>query len=279
LVVLPNGFLAAFSQNRIYFSEAYQPHAWNPDNALSVHEDIVGLGVSGNSLIVCTKSNPYAITGWEPGILAITKTNINQSCVSKRSIADIGTGIIYASPNGLVQVAEGVGGLVTEELFTDIEWNTLYPETMICEVHNRNLHCITSSHAIIYDLDDRGILLTSHDFRPTGMYTHLQNDSFYMIIGDKIMNWNRGGALCEVSWLSREYSFPVPVEFSVARLIHEGEFNFNVYDNNIKLASIKVRSNEAFRLPLLHKSKYWAFEITGFGEVHEMTVCSSMREL
>ena len=63
LVAMPNGILAGFEGNQIYFSEPYYPHAWPDIYALTVDYPIVGLGVYDTTLVVLTTKFPYLISG------------------------------------------------------------------------------------------------------------------------------------------------------------------------------------------------------------------------
>ena len=126
---MSNGILAGFVRNEIHFCEPYQPHAWPVSYRLSIPETVISIGAVGESLVVTTDGNPYIITGVHPSAMSITKLEVPQSCVSKRSLVDMGEYIMYASPDGLIAIG-ALNGLITEKLLTREEWQELNPSSM-----------------------------------------------------------------------------------------------------------------------------------------------------
>jgi hypothetical protein len=57
--------------------------------------------------------------------------SIIEPCISKKSIASDQYGVLYASPNGIVNIAPGSQDVVTRQLFTRDEWSTYLPSTMV----------------------------------------------------------------------------------------------------------------------------------------------------
>lgn len=136
LVAMPNGILAGFIGNQIYFSEPYYPHAWPDIYSLTVDYQIVGLGVYETTLVVLTTRFPYLISGVSPASMTQQKLPIPQPCVSKKSIASDQYGVLYASPSGLVSLGSGSQDVVTTPLYTHDEWTQLNPETMMGVIYN-----------------------------------------------------------------------------------------------------------------------------------------------
>ncbi|RME56705.1 hypothetical protein D6779_10105 [Candidatus Parcubacteria bacterium] len=134
LVSMPNGIIAGFSGNEICFSEPYQPHAWPVKYRQSLKlppgGEIVGLGVYGNTLVVLTTGEPYVLTGSHPSMMSMDKLEIAQPCVSQRSIVDMGYGVAYASPDGLMVISPSGPQLFTEQLFTREDWQTFNPSSI-----------------------------------------------------------------------------------------------------------------------------------------------------
>jgi hypothetical protein len=131
LTSMPNGILAGFVNNQVWFCEPYLPHAWPSRYALTVGFPIVGLGVYGQTLVVCTTKFTYLITGSNPGAMSQEQLSIIEPCISKKSIASDQYGVLYASPNGIVNIAPGSQDVVTRALFTRDEWSTYLPSTMV----------------------------------------------------------------------------------------------------------------------------------------------------
>lgn len=131
LIAMPNGILAGFTGNQVWFCEPYLPHAWPVAYMMTVGAPIVGLGVYGQTLVVCTTQTPYLITGSQPGAMSQEKVPLPEPCVSKKSIASDQYGVLYASPNGLVSIAPGTQDVISRQLFTRDEWQTYLPAVMV----------------------------------------------------------------------------------------------------------------------------------------------------
>ena len=131
LVALPNGFLAGFVGNEIYFSEVYQPHAWPASYSLTVAEQIVALAPVAQGLYVLTEGAPYFVTGIAPDSMTSERVNKYAPCLSKRSVATDGIGAMYATYNGVAYASGGDVKTITDQLFTQEEWQSYSPERML----------------------------------------------------------------------------------------------------------------------------------------------------
>ena len=136
LVMMANGFLAGYTYNQVWFSEPFIPHAWPADYMLSVDAEIVGLGVYGTTLVVCTKGHAYTISGTHPSALTQDKQPMVQPCVSKSSIAYDQYGVLYASPHGLVALAAAQMDVFTRPMITHDEWQHYTPSLLKSVMYN-----------------------------------------------------------------------------------------------------------------------------------------------
>ncbi len=113
LINLPNGIMAGFEGRDVYFCEPYRPYAWPAAYQQTVDYPVVGLGRLDTSLVVLTKGAPYLISGSAPGYMTVVKADLEQACVSKRSIVSMGSAVFYASPDGLVALAASGSRVLT----------------------------------------------------------------------------------------------------------------------------------------------------------------------
>lgn len=127
--VLP-GILAGFKGRTVYFSEPYQVHAWPSVYAVTVDDDIVGLGAFGSNLVVCTTSRPYILTLQAPDSVVARPIHEHAPCLSKRSIVSVNGSVMYASINGVVAIDTTAPVLATQTIITRDEWKEYAPETM-----------------------------------------------------------------------------------------------------------------------------------------------------
>lgn len=128
IMVMPNGMYASFTDNEIWFAEPYLPHAWPPGNTITTDFPIVGIGLTGTTLVACTQANSWAATGTNPSQMSLVKCSPPDPCTSRGSILSNDTGVYYISPNGMIQVtAPGVSANVTELWITREKWAALVP--------------------------------------------------------------------------------------------------------------------------------------------------------
>lgn len=124
-IMMPNGIVAGFRENELWFSEAYRPHAWPVGHVLVVEYPIVGLGVIGQTLVVCTKGFPSTASGSTPESMTASQLANFEPCISRGSILSMPEGVYYASASGLVLVAGGVAQNITKNLVSRDRWQQL----------------------------------------------------------------------------------------------------------------------------------------------------------
>lgn len=129
MISMPNGIVAGFRKNEVWFCEPYRPHAWPTQYTVAVEYPVVGLGVIGQSLIVCTTGSPYAISGTNPAAMAISRISSNEPCTCRGSIVSTAMGVVYASPNGIVVAVPGAAQVVTKPIITKDYWGD--PQTNV----------------------------------------------------------------------------------------------------------------------------------------------------
>lgn len=154
MIAMPNGIIAAFRSNEIYFCEPYRPHAWPAAYSLSVDYPVVGLGVVGQTLIVCTAVSPYAITGINPANMTMSRISVAEPCMSRGSIISTPAGVVYASPNGLVVATPGAVQNITKRLLTKDKWQDLLKvATLRGAAFNDAYYCWGSTQGVTFQSD------------------------------------------------------------------------------------------------------------------------------
>jgi hypothetical protein len=124
-IAMPNGILAGWRNNEVWFCEPFRPHAWPAAYTLVVDYPIVGLGVIGQTLVVCTRGHPVAITGIHPASMSQSKSSMLEPCLSRGSILSTPEGVYYASPNGLILADSSQVRNITRQLVTKDKWATI----------------------------------------------------------------------------------------------------------------------------------------------------------
>jgi hypothetical protein len=128
----PNGIAIGFKSNEVWFSEAYRPHAWPPGYVLTTEFPIIGIGVTGQMIVVCTEETPYVITGTNPATMSMMKINLTEPCMHRGSIVSTDTTVLYVSQNGLIQISQsGAGANITEGWISRERWEGLTPQKFV----------------------------------------------------------------------------------------------------------------------------------------------------
>lgn len=135
VVAMPNGILAGFVDNYVAFSEPYVPYAWPVEYQITTEHPIVGLGVFGQTLFVGTRGYPYLVSGSDSASMSAIKLPAAQPCVSRRSIASAGNGVLYASPDGICLASPAGVEVITRALFAREDWQAVKPEQILGAVH------------------------------------------------------------------------------------------------------------------------------------------------
>lgn len=129
ILAMPNGMAVGWRDNEIWFCEPYRPHAWPASYVLTTEYPIVGLGITGASVVACTSAAPYVATGTSPGTMSALKIQNSQPCHSRGSILGNNDGVYYTSPNGLILVTQYGAMTNTSELWiTREKWRALTPQ-------------------------------------------------------------------------------------------------------------------------------------------------------
>lgn len=128
-VSMPNGMIAGWRANEIWFCEPYRPHAWPSSYVLTTEFPIVGLGVSGSALVAATSGPPYVANGVSPGQMSAVRSGVSEPCTSRGSIIGADEGVYFSSPNGLILVTQyGAVRNTTAKWITREKWQQLTPQ-------------------------------------------------------------------------------------------------------------------------------------------------------
>ena len=229
LVNMPNGMIAGFVGNQVWFCEPYLPHAWPSTYMLTTDAQIVGLGVYGNTLVVCTERQPFTIAGTHPAAMTQEKLPMLQPCVNKRSIAYDQYGVLYASSNGLVVIAGGQMDVFSRPLFTREGWLEYNPVVMVGSMYNNNYLCGyqqgNTSGMFVFARGDTPALIKV-EFDPVCLFVERITGYVYGLShADGIVYRLDASStnLMGYTWKSKMFVYPRSVSFSCAKL--DAEFD------------------------------------------------------
>jgi len=196
LTFMPNGIGCGFAGNELMFSVPFITHAWPTSYRLTTDYLIVAIAATGSSLVVATEGMPYLVTGTDPQSMSMIKMESMQACVSKRSMVDMGSYAIYASPDGLVSIGDNGVRLVTDQIIDKRQWDEFEPSTI-------HAHYFDGKYIAFYDDGDTkaGFVFDPKrpengfiylDFHATAGHSDLLRDKLYLQIGDDIKQFDAG---------------------------------------------------------------------------------------
>lgn len=282
LINLPNGMQAAFLGNDVYFSEPYRPFTFPQKYVLALDFPVMGLGLYGTNLIAVTKGNPYIITGISPDAMTSQKMDVQQACVSKRSVVSMGYGVVYASPDGLVLVNE-TAQVMTATNYSKREWSALNPSTITaCQYEGRYYAFFSAGNGLIVDPNASAPIISSHNLTVTAAFNDLQRDGLYLAGDGNISRWDdHASTYLTYTWKSKKFEAPKQLNFAWAQVLVTDSLpvTFKVYADGTLKHTQTITSSTPFRLPSGFKSKFWEVELVGTGAVRGVLLAEFIKEL
>jgi hypothetical protein len=279
LVGLPNGIMAGFKGNDIYFSEPYRPFAWPVQYMQTAGYPIVGLGVIDTTVVVLTKGRPYFIQGSHPEAMTMVEADVNQACVSKKSIVSMNNYVFYASPDGLVGLSPGGSNVVTQSMFDKYSWQNMNPANLVGTRYENQyvgfLNTTSGDGGFVYDMNAK--TWNFHNIYATGGFNDLKNDALYVIKSNELWKWDTGTALSYV-WKSKKFTFPEPKGFTCYRVQAESyPVTIKIYRDGVSIVSTAVPDSGVKRLPSGIGTD-WEFQLEGNTEVYNVQIAQSPME-
>ncbi|MDO8311507.1 MAG: hypothetical protein Q7T25_06180 [Sideroxyarcus sp.] len=303
LCAMPNGFFAAHrntsggtgpSMNELCFTEPYQPHAWPIKYRMSFPWDIVAIKPHGTGLVVTTKGHPYYVYGAHPESMSSTKLQAMQAGLSKRSIVDIGSHVVYASHDGLVAVQNtDVNIEMSQKFFTREKWRELYGNKLsylALAYHDGSLigyftDGITDGFTIRMD-EASGTFSKSI----AGGTTHCvspMNDTLYFSgvagVTNRLFTYASGAVQQAYTWHSKDFIMPAPICMGAGHIIlnddSTGTVTLVIYADGTIRQTVSVSTSGYFRMPSGFMARRWSVKISGGRTVKELYISTSMGEL
>ena len=220
-----NNILVGFFDNQLCFSFPDKPHAWPEKYRLTFESDIVSIQPVAGYIIVLTKEYPYSVSGNDPATMVSARIDTLYPCVSKRSVVNMGYGVVWATWGGLAVFSPSTGiDLITKFVHDWDTWgDTLDPTTLIGHYYNGKYFGSHSQRSFIFERDDKigGYFVNiqylfdaawSDPETGTMFYTHGAN-------GD-ILEWdNEDQILSPLEWKSKTIVTKDYLNLGAARVI------------------------------------------------------------
>jgi hypothetical protein len=286
LVALPNGIFAGFSGQTVCISEPFMPHAFPKSYQLTTKDDIVALAAIGNGLLVTTKNKPCLITGSDSASMSMIEMDSNQSCVSKRSMVDMGDYAIYASPDGLIMAGSQGIQVITESVITRDQWQALVPSTISGYFYEGRYVGFyndgSNQKGFVFDPRGGKNALTDLDFYAHAGFNDKEADKLYLLISGTLYEFNASTNLRTYTWKSKKFYFDRPISPAVAKVdadSYSSNITFKLYADGALKHTQAVGSSNMFRLPSGYRAKQIEVQLEGTQDVNHVCVYESPQEV
>lgn len=283
LINMPNGIMAGFVGRDVYFCDPYHPHAWPQGFVQTVDYPVVGLGRMDTTLAVLTKGVPYFMQGSHPDSMVVVKSDIQQSCASKRSIVSISGTVLYASPDGLVMLSSGGSRILTDNMFTRAQWQLLNPGSIHAYQYDSKYVAFyddgSTRGGFVYDLISGQFIF--HDIYASAGFNDLLRDHLFLAFEDNtIKKWFEGSNKT-YTWRSKLFTMPQVMGFACAQVeasAYPVTAKFYCDNSVTPYFTQVVTSRNYFRLPV-KQGRDFEVQLEGNTEVFALLVAQAPEEL
>jgi hypothetical protein len=248
ILSIHNSMLVGFFGNTLCFCEPGKPHAWPIKYRRQVDAPIVGLGAFGTTLLVLTENTPWKVDGNNPAAITLARTDYILPCVSKRSIVNIGFGVVWASTGGLAVYSTTIGtDYLTKNVHSWESWQqTVVPENLVGKYYRGRYFGSDNDHTFIFERNDQvGGHLVQTDVVFTAAHYRSATDQFYYAHDGKVFLWDSpaiGPAVLD--WKSKVFTTKQYINFGAARVIADYTSQENEAALNIENGFV-IEDNQA----------------------------------
>ena len=248
ILSIHNGMLVGFFDNTICFSEPGKPHAWPIKYRQQVDSPIVGLGAYGTTLLALTNRTPWKLDGNNPTAISLTRTDYILPCVSKRSIINIGFGVVWASAGGLAVYSTSIGtDYLTKNVHSWSTWSRAVDATMLYGAYYRGRYFGSDgTNTFLFERNEQvGGHLVQSDVRFTAAFYEARTDKFFFAHNGQVWLWNSpniGNAVLD--WKSKVFTTKQPINMGAARVIADYQSDEDEEALNTENAAI-LAANQA----------------------------------
>lgn len=283
LVGMPNGIMAGFFDNTVAFSEPYVPYAWPVEYQITTEFPIVGLGVFGQTLFVGTKGNPYFISGADSANMSAVKLDARQSCASRRSIATVQGGVLYASPDGLCIADPNGVRVVSAALFTREDWQKLGPESMVaCSHENIYYLFYTGGAGGCLSFDLASAKLGRVQQRCTAAFSDTLTDRLYVAYNGQALAVFGGPTRRTGRWKSSKVVLPQHASFAWLKVYGDQTqgtpVTVRLYCDGVLRYEVSVPDTQPVRLPAGRWLEY-EIELESKARITRAVIAGDTKEL
>jgi len=209
--------------------------------------------------------------------------DFSQAVVSVQSVVGMGSGVAWASPDGLAYLGSGGPRLLTSGVMTRIEWQALNPSSIkgaFFEGRYYGTYTVASvtKMFMLDPANPNGIYF--FDFGVDAFYTDLFQDAMYVLSGTAIQKWDTGSALT-TTFKSKLFVEPKPIpSFSCAQVRADAyPVTFKLYADGALVHTETVSGQDPFRLTGGYRAREFQIELSGTSPIQSAAVAHSVQEI
>jgi len=223
MLTIHNSMIVGFFGNTLCFCEPGKPHAWPIKYRQQIDSTIVGLGAFGTTLIVLTDKTPWKVDGNNPEAVSLARTDYVLPCVSKRSIVNIGFGVMWSSTGGMAVYSTTIGtDYITKNVHSWTTWpEAVTPAGVVGKYYRGRYFGSDGTNTFLFERNDQvGGHLVQTDVVFTAAHYLPATDAFYYVDSSKVHLWNSPNVgPSTLDWKSKVFTTKQFINFGAARII------------------------------------------------------------
>ena len=282
LTAMWNGMMSGISGNSVRICEPYTPYAW-PATYEIIPPDSkpVGLGIFGQAMLVLTTGRPLIVQGSTPDGMDQQPLEIQQGCVAARSVVSMGSGVAWASEDGLCWYGQGGARVITNGIMLREDWQALVPSSIIGKMYEGlylgSYNDGSGRKGFIIDPSGGGIYFLDTGYE--AMHFDSLKDQLYVLTGANIGKWDTGSSLTYRS-RSKPFRQGSPINFAAAVVVANAyPVTFRLYADGALKHTQTVADRNIFRLPSGYRAFEFQIELEGTNPVQDAAIATSVEEL
>lgn len=242
----PAGFAVGYvnkgdGTSELWRSDFYRPWAWPEENTVPFPETIKCVVMSGNSVIVFTTSEVYAVSGNDPELGTRTLLTDSMPVSDIKSIARIGQAVYYATTDGLAVATGSEAKLVSGGYFDRDTWDDLVVAGEEAKVGDGKLFYGN----LVFDFEEDLAAVTHTDVSGTS------------------------------KWKSKAFYFDQPTQFDYVRVYGTGTTTLTAYYDGKNTGAVSLPASQWVSLidvdgegaETQRIGRRWYFELTFTGTI------------
>jgi hypothetical protein len=282
IILMPGGVIVGFVDKSIYACVPYIASAFPYEYQLKVDYPIVGLVNTAAGIVVLTQGLPSIIIGTDPASWNLVKLEVAQACASSKSIVDMGDYALYASPFGLIAIQQNDAQVVTESVFSRLQWQDYDPSNVKASFYEGKYFGSSGGKSFVFNPGSKDFVQVDQVF--SAFYTDLSTDTLYVLQSNgSIAAWDRGASNLTYSWTSKVFQSPYPTNFGAAQVVSDATsgnpVTFYLYGDDNLIMTHTVTDDAPFRLPATARALNFQIKVTGSVRISMIAVANSVTEL